>query len=129
MQLNSPIRPRRAISLTPLIDVVFLLLVFFMLASTFLKFTNIPVTTAGRGAPTQTAPRDIALIHLNADQRVAVNGVSVPPGRLKEHLLGLHRNGIKQVIIRAKPGTTVSDLATVLTNARRIPFTAIHVID
>jgi len=42
-------RPRRraAISLTPLIDVVFILLVFFMLATSFLDWRSIPLRTAG----------------------------------------------------------------------------------
>ncbi|MCG5548228.1 ExbD/TolR family protein [Halorhodospira halochloris] len=35
MQIEQPQRRRRLVSLTPLIDVVFILLIFFMLASTF----------------------------------------------------------------------------------------------
>lgn len=54
----SPLRTRaaarrRAISLTPLIDVVFILLVFFMLASSFLDWRHISLQTpAGPAAGT-----------------------------------------------------------------------------
>ncbi|MEM6678576.1 MAG: biopolymer transporter ExbD [Pseudomonadota bacterium] len=51
--LASRPRKRLRISLTPLIDVVFILLVFFMLASSFLDWRSIELTSAGRpgGAP------------------------------------------------------------------------------
>ncbi|MEM9044236.1 MAG: biopolymer transporter ExbD [Pseudomonadota bacterium] len=41
-------RKRLKISLTPLIDVVFILLVFFMLASSFLDWRSIQVSSAGQ---------------------------------------------------------------------------------
>lgn len=47
---------RRAISLTPLIDVVFILLLFFMLSSTFIQWRQIDVsapTEAGSETKTQ----------------------------------------------------------------------------
>lgn len=41
MQLNlQPAKRRKALSLTPLIDVVFILLLFFMLTSSFIKWHN-----------------------------------------------------------------------------------------
>jgi biopolymer transport protein ExbD len=43
-------RPPLRISLTPLIDVVFILLVFFMLASNFQDWRAIPLQSSGRGA-------------------------------------------------------------------------------
>lgn len=45
-------RPRQLISLTPLIDVVFILLVFFMLASSFLDWRSISLDTVN--APSQS---------------------------------------------------------------------------
>lgn len=44
--LGSP-RPRRRPSLTPMIDVVFLMLIFFMLASRFGQETTLPLGAAG----------------------------------------------------------------------------------
>ena len=45
-----PPRPARRPSLTPMIDVVFLLLVFFMLAARFGQDTRLPMSTAGGAA-------------------------------------------------------------------------------
>lgn len=48
---------RRPLSMTSLIDVIFLLLLFFMLTSTFSRFGEVELSGAARGgASAQTAP-------------------------------------------------------------------------
>lgn len=42
--------PRRKLSMTSLIDVIFLLLLFFMLTSTFSKFSEVELSAGGTGA-------------------------------------------------------------------------------
>lgn len=49
-RLNDGARPPLRISLTPLIDLVFILLVFFMLASNFHDWRAIPLQSSGSGA-------------------------------------------------------------------------------
>jgi len=49
-RLSDGVRPPLRISLTPLIDVVFILLVFFMLASNFHDWRAIPLQASGSGA-------------------------------------------------------------------------------
>ena len=60
MQLESTSpRRRRLVSLTPLIDVVFILLVFFMLASTFTEWRAMELAVPAEGTepdPDQPAP-------------------------------------------------------------------------
>lgn len=41
MRIQTPLRRKRLVSLTPLIDVVFILLLFFMLASSFIEWRTI----------------------------------------------------------------------------------------
>jgi biopolymer transport protein ExbD len=48
-----PRRKRRKLSMTSLIDVIFLLLLFFMLSSTFSRFSEVELSAASGGA----APR------------------------------------------------------------------------
>ncbi|MEO1283127.1 MAG: biopolymer transporter ExbD, partial [Pseudomonadota bacterium] len=52
MRLKAQPQRKFPLSLTPLIDVVFLLLIFFMLASTFLKFSAMPIAGAKGGGGT-----------------------------------------------------------------------------
>jgi biopolymer transport protein ExbD len=51
-------RRRRKLSMTSLIDVIFLLLLFFMLTSTFSKFSEVELSAAGSGAilPSDSPP-------------------------------------------------------------------------
>lgn len=68
---------RRALSMTPLIDVIFLLLLFFMLTSTFSTFGEIELgqATAGTAAP-QTQPDQRVFVQLGAS-RLVLNGAAV----------------------------------------------------
>ncbi|MBP5857541.1 biopolymer transporter ExbD [Marivibrio halodurans] len=68
-------RPRRAlISLTPLIDVVFILLVFFMLASSFLDWRSISLETP-RASSGGGAMEGAVLLEIRADD-VRLSGQS-----------------------------------------------------
>lgn len=67
---------RRPVAMTPLIDVVFLLLLFFMLTSTFSTFGEVELTQATRGAAGQDQATDRAFVQLGQD-RLIVNGAPV----------------------------------------------------
>lgn len=59
-------RPRALISLTPLIDVVFILLLFFMLASSFLDLNTIVLDAPAEGA-TGASSQGALLIEVRLD--------------------------------------------------------------
>ncbi|UTW10078.1 ExbD/TolR family protein [Marinobacterium rhizophilum] len=61
LELAAPAR-RRAISLTPLIDVVFILLLFFMLSSTFTQWRQLDLAVPGTGAATPPAQHPVRLL-------------------------------------------------------------------
>lgn len=73
--LPEPARPRRSsISLTPLIDVVFILLLFFMLTSSFIQWraVDLSLSIASEGGQTsQDAPGEL---HLQTTGQVYLNG-------------------------------------------------------
>ncbi|MEM6423000.1 MAG: biopolymer transporter ExbD, partial [Pseudomonadota bacterium] len=59
-------RPRRKaqIGVTPLIDVVFILLVFFMLASRFEDWRSVDLASSSRGVPVATAAEGALLVEV-----------------------------------------------------------------
>jgi len=69
-------RRKTIISLTPLIDVVFILLVFFMLASSFLDWRTVSLDT--RAARTSAAPSEATpfVVQVRGDT-LALNGTSI----------------------------------------------------
>jgi len=77
MQLDLPVRTRATVGLTPLIDVVFILLLFFMLTTQFGRQQALPVSVAtSDGSPSEQSP-DTLRINLADDGTVSFMGGSV----------------------------------------------------
>lgn len=91
------IRRRSLISLTPLIDVVFILLVFFMLASSFLDWRSVrldPPATAGRGHAFDGS----MLIDVRSDS-LRLSGETMPLDAIAQRLADVVRDRPDQVVI------------------------------
>ena len=80
MQLERRQRRMLRLGLTPLIDVVFLLLLFFMLSSTFLTFEQIEVGARPSGA-TAAGRADAVVVDL-APSSVRIGAEAIAPERL-----------------------------------------------
>ncbi len=80
--------------MTSLIDVIFLLLLFFMLTSTFTKFAEVELAAAGSGTAADSTTKPLFL-QLGTDS-LRLNGEDVLLGALAQTTLA-----------GAKPGTTV----------------------
>ncbi|MEM9205588.1 MAG: biopolymer transporter ExbD [Pseudomonadota bacterium] len=119
MQLEIERVRRKRLSMTPLIDVIFLLLLFFMLSSTFLKFSRIDVSagTAAQGAAAMPAPEII--IRVGADQSLDLNGDPVDPLKLVEALQTIPDIQSKTVVIVAREKALVQDLITTLDEVKK----------
>ena len=71
-------RKRLAISLTPLIDIVFILVIFFMLASTFQQQGAIELTPPGpTGAATDRAPSQPVMLKAQGEGAFMLEGKPV----------------------------------------------------
>lgn len=82
-RLASPSRRRRSpISLTPLIDVVFILLVFFLLASTFLDWRSLSLDTSAASAATPS--RDAVFVIRVGSEELRLNGELIELAELIE---------------------------------------------
>ena len=85
MQLNSSSNKKLKLSLTPLIDVVFLLLIFFMLASTFTRFSAVPLSAKASKGQVDTTTKFI-LVRVNKDGEIDVNGETVEKDDLADEI-------------------------------------------
>ncbi|WP_272004895.1 ExbD/TolR family protein [Roseovarius sp. ZX-A-9] len=112
MFVFAPPKPRRKPSLTPMIDVVFLLLVFFMLASRFGVDTHLPLNAGGEaGDSAYTGPP--RLIDILPDQ-VLLNGRSVEPDALAAAVLELTQAPTDTVVLRARSGAILQRVVDVM---------------
>ncbi len=124
MHISEPLPRRRHISLTPLVDVIFLLLMFFMLSSTFARFADLDVarqsTSAGEAQlPPAAGPAELrgAIVSVSAG-RVRVNGAETGLEAIAGTLDALYDRGARTAIVVADRDATVQDLVSVLERAR-----------
>ncbi len=113
----------RLITLTPLIDVVFILLVFFMLASSYLDWRSIDLTVSS-GAGAATSAQRAILINLRSDGSVAVGSRPVAKQALRSVLTAkLAGNRGQRVVIRSDPGVSLQRAVGTLDLLRTIGAT------
>lgn len=105
-------RRKRLVSLTPMIDVVFLLLVFFMLVARFAQegATELSATAPGGGAALDGPPR---LVRVEA-QTVYLNGAPIAPEALGSALAALSPSNEAAVVVQAGDGATIQRLVDIL---------------
>ena len=113
IQLNKVIRRRRP-SLTPMIDVVFLLLIFFMLVARFGvdKVIDINLPSAlGQSSQYEGAPR---LVEIKSGNIVSLNGVQISLDQLSSKLSQLMPSPNALIIVRSSAEANTQDLLDVL---------------
>jgi biopolymer transport protein ExbD len=109
MRLEHRPRARRAsIGLTPLIDVVFILLLFFMLASSLTRLHTVPVIVAGDGSATAvpTDDQDPALLRVFAAGGLELDGEMIAADRL-HHVLAERRAQVPELRLVVEPEDAV----------------------
>ncbi|WP_367648070.1 biopolymer transporter ExbD [Ruegeria arenilitoris] len=94
-------------AMTPLIDVIFLLLLFFMLTSTFSKYGEIELSSATTGGATTDTPQDRAFVQLGAE-RLVLNGAPITLEELTTQVT------TGQVLVSLDPDTTAQRLVDLL---------------
>ena len=113
IQLNTIIRRRRP-SLTPMIDVVFLLLIFFMLVARFGvdKVIDINLPSAlGQSSQYEGAPR---LVEIKSGNIVSLNGTQISLDQLSSKLSQLMPSPNALIILRSSAEANTQDLLDVL---------------
>lgn len=109
------VRRRRPLGLTSLIDVIFLLLLFFMLSSTFTRFGDMPFLAAGGGTGASPAGSPPAFLRVLPD-RVILNTTEVT---LDDLSAALGRVDAETVLVSPAEGVTAQRLVDVLFAARK----------
>lgn len=97
MRIDMPIRRGRRLSLTSLIDVIFLLLLFFMLSSTFTKFSEVEIT-GGRSGFNNASQRPDIIINLTIDGW-RINGTHILEAQVSDILNHHIGSGAKTAVI------------------------------
>lgn len=113
MQWHRVERRRAQIGLTPLIDVVFILLVFFMLASSFLDWRSIEVAAGNTGAA-RPGLEGALLVEIREDG-LRLSGQMVTPDDLSQRVEArLAERPDQRLVVRPGAGVDVQYTVSVL---------------
>ncbi|MFX0543692.1 ExbD/TolR family protein [Roseovarius sp. S4756] len=120
-------RPARRPSLTPMIDVVFLLLVFFMLASRFGVDSALPLNTAGQdaGAAWSGSPRLIDIL----PEGLRLNGQPIGAAALLPAIGDLTAAPSDTIILRAQEDAQLQRVVDVMERLAQAGFTALVLVE
>lgn len=113
MRFDAPGPRRRLVSLTPLIDVVFILLVFFMLASSLITWQAVEM-----GAPASaTAGTPVVgswLVRVRTEG-LSLNAEEIAAGALAGQVAArIGENPEQRILVQAAPGVSLQRLVDVL---------------
>ena len=119
------------INLTPLIDVVFLMLVFFVVSTTFIEDQALQVTLPAAEA-TDAIESTRVVARMAADGRIRINGVAVPDtqeglARALEDALADQPGGNPVLLIRADRRVPHGEVTRVMSEAGRLGFSTVSI--
>ena len=106
-----------SIELTPIIDMVFLLLIFFLVATSFHQTERemqIALPSAVSAEPISTALREL-IVNVDAEGAIIVNGARLEPNGLREVIdRSVATNPDQKVTVRGDRSTAYENIVRVL---------------
>lgn len=127
MQFRRPGKPRVGIDIAPLVDVVFLLVIFFAVSTTFLETSGLKLELPSSTATTEREVHEIA-VFLTADGRLSFQGEEIGPEDLDSRLRSvLEESDRKIVVLRADTGTPHGKVVEIMDTIRHAGAEALTV--
>ena len=123
-----PGRGASTVELTPLIDVVLLLLIFFMVSTTFKREAVLAVELPeAQGEPRKEDAAEI-VVRLDASGTVAVNDEQLPDGEVGTVASALARASGERVMVAADAAARHDAVVRVLDAAGRSGLTSVRIV-
>lgn len=127
MRFGSGERRKALINVTSLIDVVFLLLLFFVVTSTFLERPGLDLSLPA-ASPTEVARRDEVTVELDADGATWLDGARMEPADLEAAIeRALASAGTERVVLEADERVPHGRVVEAMDAARRAGATGLVV--
>ena len=108
------------ISLTPIIDVVFILLIFFMLATNFQSFNQTDIKLSNEQASTSQSDKLIYLVEFNKDGEFKLNKATMSQRSIKNKILDSKEKDEEYiVVIKGAKDTEIQDILNVIADFKK----------
>ncbi len=120
-----------SVNLTPLIDVVFLLLIFFMVSTTFTKETHLEINLPEAEGEVVEAQTDLIEVTVSVDGDFSVNGQALlnsQPATLRRAIMDQAGDNRKlPFVISADANTPHQSVVTVMDVAGKLGFAGLSI--
>lgn len=117
------------INVTPMLDVIFIMLIFFIVTTSFVKETGLEISRPSSSPPTEVTERvGPIVVKIDASSRISVNGRTLEPRAVEANL---EREKAEKpdapLIVAAHPDGDTEALVTVLDAARSVGIDSVSV--
>lgn len=120
-RLTSSQQEEAEVNITPLLDIVFILLIFFIVTATFLREEGLGLQSPEKNPEDETRPPPTLLLSVQADGFVRVNNARIIDPRsvepVVEEFKAREPRGV--VLVSAAPDAEAEDTVMVLDQSRR----------
>ncbi|MDA9298573.1 biopolymer transporter ExbD [Pseudomonadales bacterium] len=108
------------IDLTPMLDVVFIMLIFFIVTATFVKEIGLDVNSPDKNQNVQDADKQSIVVQITNRDRIRIRGRDVDFRAVRANIERLHaENPDAPVVVQPHTDSTTETLVHVMDSARQ----------
>ncbi len=118
-QLSNEVTESAELNITPLIDIVFILLIFFVVTTTFVHELGLPVERPDSSTATEQ-PHDVVRVAVSRQGEITVDAQPTSPWRVEAEVRArLREHADASVIVIADKGATAEVIVDAIDACRR----------
>jgi biopolymer transport protein ExbD len=108
------------IDLTPMLDVVFIMLIFFIVTATFVKEIGLDVSSPDKAQAPKDADKQSIVVQITSRDRIRIRGRDVDFRAVRANIERLHaENPEAPVVIQPHPESSTNTMIHVMDSARQ----------
>jgi biopolymer transport protein ExbD len=106
------------INITPMLDVVFIMLIFFIVTASFVKETGIDVNKPDTDQPQSEQKKNI-LVRIDASNRIFIDGRRVDKRQVRPNIERLHAQNPQGTVVIQADNATSNEMIVAVMDASR----------
>ena len=108
------------IDLTPMLDVVFIMLIFFIVTATFVKEIGLDVNSPDKNQNVKDADKQSIVVQITNRDRIRIQGRDIDFRSVRANIERLHaENPEAPVVVQPHPDSTTETMIHVMDSARQ----------
>ena len=109
-----------AIDMTPMLDIVFIMLIFFIVTATFVKEIGLDVNSPDKNQNVKDADKQSIVVQITNRDRIRIRGRDIDFRAVRANIERLHaENPDAPVVVQPHPDSTTETMIHVMDSARQ----------